>query len=138
MGKHVKLRASAPASNGKPARQAPHRADDAPPVEAEALVRRTLTHCDQLLTAVENELASGTANSSTIRESASLARAISGLSAELRAREKAAHAREQAEREAVTLESILEFARAQSPSERKRLSLALAALEETVNRSGLA
>lgn len=55
---------------------------------AEAMLKRTITHLETLLGAVEATLEAGDANPALARESAGVARAMTGLAAEVRQREK--------------------------------------------------
>lgn len=75
MGRHTKL-------------EAPADGVDDVGLDPEELLRRTIRHLTKLLGAVERTLEAGEANPALARESASVARAMTSLAAELRAREK--------------------------------------------------
>lgn len=56
--------------------------------EADRLLRRTMAHLELLQTSVENTLAEGMGTPKLIKEAATVARTIGGISAELRQRQK--------------------------------------------------
>lgn len=81
---------------------------------ADGLLRRAMRHLDKLLGAVEGTLASGDCSPALARESAGVARALTGLAGELRQRERhirdAVRAMPSDERDALILEYLRDLA----------------------------
>lgn len=116
-GKRTKLPASAPTP-----------AVSAVP-EPAALLERAQGHLDRLLGTVEAGLAQGEVTPALVRESSGVARAIVAVSAEQRARDRAA---EQADRQAaagMTAANVIAFLRRTSAEDRRAVSRALQQIE---------
>ncbi len=118
MGKHTRLKP--PEANGTSSKPGPRSSKPptgAPPSDPQALLGRTCAHLERLLTSVEMALDVGDGSASLIRESASLARAITCMATERRA------LRKMELQYATRLErsAVVTYLRQLSPAERSRL-----------------
>ena len=103
------------------------------PPDIEPMLARTLAHLERLFESSEATFEAGDANPALLRETSGVARAIVSISAEIRAREKAAWQRATE----FTVHEVVEFARTLSADERRRLVLAVQDLDAQTG-SGLA
>ena len=107
------------------------------PDQADHLLQRTIAHLELLLGALESTLESGDATPALARESANVARAMTGVAAELRQREKHAQqvvdAMSPAERHAL----VAAYIRDLTPEDRAPLRALLAELDDDASVLGV-
>ena len=125
MSKHTKLKPPRPSKAADNAGDAFAQLDE--------LYARVIGGVDKLLGSIETTIESGTASPALAREAANLVRALNGISAEQRAREKQRRAAFQA----IDTTLVAEWFRTLDRTERTRFIQQLEGADRTV-RSGLA
>lgn len=141
MGKHVRLpsptRADERPAASKPGQRSAAKLAEGAPPDPRSLFDRTVTYLEQLLTSCEAALKSGEGNSALVRESAGLARAITTMSAEQRAREKAAERAELQATKGMTVPNVLTFVRRLDPDQRRTVLRELQRIDAEKTKSSV-
>ena len=125
MGKHLKLKS--------PQRTAPIEGAAGAFDQLEGMYTRAIGGVDKFLQSIEATIDSGTASPALAREAANLVRALNGISAESRAREK----QQTAGIRNIELPHVLAWFRSLAPAERAQFLRTAQNIEADAKRSGL-